>query len=458
MVPVVTRLWLKAAIGALAFACVVAPRNGVSQIPLASRSSDEQRELIARIEEEQTLHGINAPDLVRPLTALALFYGEHGDRALALAAAERANGIVRVNFGFKSLAQAPLIRLLSQTEEAQGNVERAWELEQQLFELVQQNPFDLGTVPILHDLASRRTGLLERYRTGEIPPQIFLGCYYAGGPLQPHGSSPCRNGSRRVALGALVDETEGYKWSAVRTILRTDLYARGQLDELAALAVDNCRRYRGDPLAACTEEIDLVDRLGYEVGSSVSRLDALIRTADWQLLGAPWWRPFRERVTNANAPLVPGQLAMHSVPVAEDVDDCSSCDAALETYRQAYELLKREGVAQAVIDRVFAPRLPVSLPGLRVSPFAEPVEGAGGYIDVAFDVTPQGHAMNVEIREATPEASREEKFNLVRRIEGSRFRPMTTNGEFADAAQVVVRYYLRDGPRSAQRGLGRRSG
>jgi hypothetical protein len=450
MATVHTRAWLRAAAGVLAFAAVGAPRDGVSQPPLAASSSDEQRELIARIEEEQLLHGVNAPDLIGPLTALALFYVEHGDRSLSMAAAERANAIVRMNFGLKTLEQAPLIRLLSQTEEAQGNLERAWELEQQLFGLVQQNPSDLGTVPILHDLAARRAGLLQRYRSGEIPPQIFFGCYYAGGPLQQHGASPCRNGSRRVALGALQDEAEGYKWSAVRTILRTDLYATGQLDELTAVAVDNCRRYRGDPLAACTDEIDLVDQLAYEVGSSVSRLDALIRTADWQLLGAPWWRPFRERLIYA--PLVPGQLAPGSVPVADDVDNCGSCDAALETYRQAYEELKREGVAQAVIDRVFAPRLPVSLPGLRDGPFAEPVGGGDGYIDVAFDVTTQGRAMNVEIRAATPDASREEKFKLVHRIEGSRFRPITSNGEFADAVPVVVRYYLSNGPRSAQRG------
>ncbi|HZF31410.1 MAG TPA: hypothetical protein VE907_20005, partial [Gammaproteobacteria bacterium] len=76
MVPVVMRLWLKAAAGFLAFAAVGAPRDGVSQVSqlsLDSGSNDEQRELIARIEAEQTLHGINAADLIGPLTDLALF-------------------------------------------------------------------------------------------------------------------------------------------------------------------------------------------------------------------------------------------------------------------------------------------------------------------------------------------------------------------------------------------------
>jgi len=419
------RLWLKAAAGFLAFAAVGAPRDGVSQVSqlsLDSGSNDEQRELIARIEAEQTLHGINAADLIGPLTDLALFYREHGDRGLAIAAAERAVGIVRMNLGLKSLEQAPLIGLLSQTEESRGNVERSWALEQELVELVKQHPGDLGTVPIWHDLAARRAGVLQRYRSGEFPPQIYLGCYYSGGPLQPHGASGCRAGSRGDVIGALWGEAQTYRWTAVRTILGNDLYASGRLDELAAAVVDDCRRYRVDPLDPCADEAGLVDQLAYEVGSSVPRVDALIRIADWQVVGPPWWHPFPE--------------LMFRLPTG----DCIGCGGALETYRRAYRQLEREGVAQAVIDRIFAPRVPVVLPGFGRNPFSEPVGGSGRYIDVAFNVTEQGRAVNVEIRDATPDVSRHERLDAITRIENRRFRPMMTNGEFVDAAPVVVRY------------------
>ncbi|HET7132235.1 MAG TPA: hypothetical protein VFJ95_08300 [Gammaproteobacteria bacterium] len=419
----------------LALAAVAAPCRGASQDSEEPASSHRQRELIARIEEEQTLHGVSGAQLIEPLTELALFYREHGDRALAKAAAERANGIVRMNLGLKTLEQGPLLRLLSQIEEAQGDVERAWQLELELFELVQDHPGDLGTVPILHDLSARRTALLERYSGGEIPPQIMLGCYYSHGPLAAGGAQPlpsragpsCHSGSRSRVLSTLASEVNAYKFMAVRTILGSDLYARGQLDELTDLAVDNCRRYRSDPHAACSEEIALVKQLAYEVGSSVREVDALVRTADWRMVGGQWWRSRAQQAAGLS------------------FVDCASCAAARDAYRRAYALLERAGVAQEAIDRVFAPRVPVLLPGMLKNPYVGlGAETPGRHVVVAFAVTQAGRAVNVEVRDATPDVSRVEKLHLVQRIERSRFRPMIVNGEVADAAPVVVRYDLGD--------------
>jgi hypothetical protein len=419
----------------LVFAAVAAPCGGLSQTPDASVSSDRQRQLIARIEEEQTLHGINAEQLIEPLSDLALFYLEHGDRALAKAAAERANGVVRMNLGLKTLEQAPLVRVRDQIAEAEGDAERAWQLDLELFQLVEDHPGDLGTVPILHDLAVKRSALLDRYRAGEIPPEIALGCYYLGGPLAPGigaqagpgGAGPsCHSGSRGRVLGALASEVNAYRFMAVRALLGSELYASGRLDELTALAVDNCRRYHSDPRAACAEEIDLIGRLAYDVGSSIPAVDALVRTADWRMVGGQWWRSRPQQA--AGLPFI----------------DCADCDAALDAYRQAYRALEQAGVEQDVIERVFAPRVPVLLPATVQNPYTEVGGAAGGHVDVAFEITKEGRAVNVKVRDATPEASRVEKLHLVQRIAGSRFRPMIVNGEVADAVPVVVRYDLRD--------------
>ncbi|HET8699059.1 MAG TPA: hypothetical protein VFO94_16365, partial [Gammaproteobacteria bacterium] len=355
----------------LVHAAAAVPCEGFAQTPEASvtaepsltaeasLSSDEQRRLIARIEEEQTLHGVNGAQLIEPLTDLALFYFDHGDRGLAKAAAERANGIVRVNLGLKALEQAPLLRLLSLIDEAQGDVEGAWQLEAELLDLARDHSDDLGAVPIFHDLSVRRTALLERYNTGEIPPQIALGCYYLGGPFSPYrgvrsglGSTgpSCHSGSRSRVLSALNGEVNAYKFMAVRTILGSEPYLSGRLDELTAVSVDNCRRYIADPGAACSQEISLVQELAYEVGSSLPEVDALVRTGDWQMVGGQWWRS-------------PAQQAAGLLFV-----DCAGCAAALDTYRRAYARLERAGVGQAAIDRVFAPRVPVMLPGVARNP------------------------------------------------------------------------------------------
>ncbi|HEX5049283.1 MAG TPA: tetratricopeptide repeat protein [Gammaproteobacteria bacterium] len=410
---------------------------------LDATASEQQGRLIARIDEEQTLHGVDGAELIAPLSELARFYRAHGDAALAISAAQRALGIVRAKHGLNTLEQAPLILLQSEIEEGRGNVEEAWQLEQDLLQLARQNSGDLGTVTILQDFSDKRAGLLERYRNDDRkPPQVVLGCYYAGGPLQPHGATSCRSGSKQVATAALSDEADTYRAAAVRTIVHSDHYASGEVNELLSKAVDACRHYRGDPLDACKREVELVADLAYVVGTSVPQVDAQVRMADWQLLGVPWWQA-PPRVSSA-APLVPGQLAPGSVPVSKPVEDCTGCSEALESYRRAYEELRRRGVEQAAIDRVFSPRLPVVLPASRDSVFVEPVGESGAYVDVAFEVTKQGRAVNAELRGATPGVSRERRFGVVHWIGELRFRPIMTDGQFVDAVPVVVRYPVSD--------------
>ena len=171
-------------------------------------------------------------------------------------------------------------------------------------------------------------------------------------------------------MAALSDEAEAYHAMAVRTIVHSDHYASGQVNELVAEAVDGCRHYRGDRLDACKREVELVADLAYVVGSSVPRVDAEIRIADWQLLGAPWWQA-PPRASSA-APLVPGQLAPGTVPASKPVTDvCTGCDEALAGYKRAYGQLQKEGVEQEAIDRLFAPRVPVLLPASRDNVFVE---------------------------------------------------------------------------------------
>jgi hypothetical protein len=64
-----------------------------------------------------------------------------------------------------------------------------------------------------------------------------------------------------------------------------------------------------------------------------------------------------------------------------------------------------------------------------------------GHVDVAFAITKYGRARNVEILDAT-NATEADQADLVGLLKSSRFRPRLTDGEFADASPVVVRYEL----------------
>jgi tetratricopeptide (TPR) repeat protein len=113
---------------------------------------------------------------------------------------------------------------------------------------------------------------------------------------------------------------------------------------------------------------------------------------------------------------------------------------ALEKYRQAYQLLVREGVAQPSIDRFFSPEDPVVIPTFAYTPLRSPKEARAGDVDIAFEINSSGQARNVEIVDANPTANDRDKWNLVALVRRSVFRPRVTDGQFDDAARVVVRF------------------
>jgi hypothetical protein len=117
---------------------------------------------------------------------------------------------------------------------------------------------------------------------------------------------------------------------------------------------------------------------------------------------------------------------------------------AVRAYEFAYGAAKKAGIAQAAIDALFAPELPVVLPAFHVNPLArDETRDARGHIDVVFSITKYGDGRGIDIL-ASVNASRDERERLVTLIATSRFRPRTTSGRFDGAARVIVRHYLYD--------------
>src|SRR5690606_1325556 len=171
--------------------------------------------------------GVHSAELIGPTKALALYYQEHEDHALEIAALEQARQLVRVNYGLYSLEEVPLLQQWMRAERARGNDTGAWDVEQRLLKLVRRNANDLRTVPILRDVAERRLDILARYEGGEFPPEIILGCYYSA----PEAGD-CRSGSRGRAKSALLREALSYYSQAINTILRTEGLESEELPQL----------------------------------------------------------------------------------------------------------------------------------------------------------------------------------------------------------------------------------
>jgi hypothetical protein len=398
----------------------------------APSTNDAETQLLAQLSEIQARDGPNSTESIGPMTALALIYQENGSHDLALAAIENARGVVSVNYGLYSLEELPLLQMAVRSEEARGNAEIAWDLEQEMLGLARRYPSAPETYPVHREVAGKRANVLEDYRGGGFPPQIVLGCYYSRftGPTLggPDETRSCRAGSRSAAIFALRGEVTYYYRQALDTLLHNDLSSdelRAFLDDVLPVA------YRGDANVDVGPVFRRLAEYDSRNPSSTpqSRAILLIEVADWntvrlnQELARSSLRPLVMRVTD---------------------EDAAAAEALLlEQYEQAYAELEKAGTEQGSIDAFFAPPVPVVLPTFVPAPLATEEAGSTGYIDVAFDVTQYGRAENVEILGSTKSVIRRAEKDLVTLIEESSFRPRTTNGQFVGTSSVEVRYYVR---------------
>jgi hypothetical protein len=404
-----------------ALAAAPAVRSGTPFEPIAH--NDRQAEIVDDIRTEQKLNGVYSAALVEPLTALSFLYQESGDHTLAIAAIERALQVQRVNYGLRTLDQAPLIRQWIDNAERMGDVAMAWDLEQALIALVQKNPDDLRAVPILREIGDRRMDLLVRFARGKFPPppQIILGCYYDPvEDLLAYDARGCHAGSRRVAVQAILEEAQSYYRDAIDVLQRNDLYSSAELRELEMKLVRTSylhgRDYAGkeSPSRAAVGRESLSRVLAYDVASNApaeARVATLVQMADWDLMFA---------------------------------DGRNQNDAVLANYETAYRALEKAGSTQASIEETFSPQTPVAIPAFLPSPFkpCAPASESKSYIDVAFEIDRFGKSDKIKIVGSTDDVTNSAKRDLVRAIARSRFRPQFSAGHVAEDARVVVRHCL----------------
>jgi len=391
----------------------------IAQVVAQEQAEDVVTSVTEQIEEIQSAQGIASPELIAPLTNLGLILREQGDVALAIATFERARHLVRVNYGLSSFKEAPLVRQLVQIEEARGNAAAAWELEQQLLGMIYRSPGPRpGATQMLREIADKRADVLERYSVGEFPPQIELGCYYAG-PRRRDGlevaPASCRSGSSWSVKQALYDEATRYYFDVMEMIRFSEGPSSDDLPEIytAVLRASYAARndygteYQGRGMLRAIYE----RHVKYAAPLPV-QMDALLQRVDWDLLYAGG------RKKN---------------------------EAAFQAYEALYERFQQEDLEQSLLDEMFSPSAPVVLPAFMPNPLASnETPGSSGYIDVAFEITKYGEGKSIEILDTSTNTTEAARLRLRDLIKWNRFRPRMANGAFEDPARVVVRYYVND--------------
>jgi hypothetical protein len=406
---------------------LVLPCNSFAQ---ALPAPDPEQQYLELIEQREEDGGITAPELIEPLVAIGEYYYEQQNYERAAESFERARTIMRVNTGFDTPQELPLLARQVASEEARGNVVVAWELEQSLLQLARQNISKLESVPIFVAAAEKRFDVWERYRTGDHPPEIELGCYYdrsryIGGmmlrmpvPVVTLSRENCGAGERNTAMVALLLDARTNLLFGIESLLQNDRYAG---EELMQLVVEVLR----------TSQV-------------ISR--RLLSTSDPALAGlmqrllayAP--KDSADAVRRAEFLL---QLADMNVVRARQARRMSGFAAVHEQYEQAWQALEAEGFESEALQELFAPAVPIVLPSYAANPLNRVTEAeATGYIDVSFRITDKGTTRSVEILESSAGVARSDIRQLRQLIDQSSFRPRMEAGKVVDMVPVTVRYFV----------------
>ena len=443
---------------------------------------ERQRQILDKIQEIQSQDGPYSPELLEQLNGLILLYRESDDQALALVAIERALQVLRANSGLYTLEQVPLIWQRIGAEEARGNHAEVWNLEQELLTLVRRYPDDLRAAPILHQMADRQMAVLDRVLEGETPPQVAYGCFYKTWPSDDSGS--CGAGSRKEMVRNMLAEAQRNYADAIAVVLRNEEYDSDELRELEMellrgadlIRSESDDERRGITGSRILTRAEIPVPLVPGAGVSEIREPWRSRTAPVREL-AKWEFPYETagsdqenflyeneaRERRLRDPYHRGRQSLRrlysygavsegsplrqatAIALMADWDLLFSHHGfAVEGYELARAMLQRAGEPETSTVQLFAPATPVVLPAFRPNPLTrDETRPATGHIDVAFTITKYGRGRDVEIRGAS-NAAEAAQHDLVVLIKSNRFRPRLTNGEFAEASPVAMRYYLYD--------------
>ena len=413
----------------------------------------EQR-LLEQIDELKAEEGLYAEGLIEPLRELGLRYEEAGNHVQAVVALQEARHVIRANRGLFSATvdEALVLRQQIRSEKALGNGERVWNLQHELIIIAREHLDDIRMLPVFRELIDDRTERLGTFSTTsyrELPPGIYVPCENGVGPTRinsgrraaPVPVSDARNceyGTWRTVVARLHGAVLRNYADAIAVLIRNGDYASQELRDLEKQALRllpslqdrGCsvgfREFLDSPLVdSC------VDTAG---GGGVGGWASLMRLAYYEVhSGAP-------AGARANAFAELGDWYLRAEHLSSGRKFSPADQIALTLYEQAFAELRQGHDAREAMAQIFSPELPVMLPTYAPNPLAS--TASSRFIDVAFAITQYGEAGQIEILDSSENATGTEEKNLIRLIKYGSFRPRAVDGELADSAPVVVRYYL----------------
>ncbi len=425
---------------------------------------EPDQRLLEQLDELRSEQGSNAEGLIDPLRALALLYQEADEHALAVVALREARQILRANRGLfpATVDEALVLRQLVRSEKALRHGEQVWNLQHDMITIARLHLDDMRMLPIFLELIDDRTERLDEYSTtgfGDLPPGIYVPCGTGAMPAQLSRSETvrgkrsapvpvsdarnCEYGTWRTVVERLRGAVLRNYADAIAVLIRNGDYASQELRDLEkqALSLPFERGFVSCSAGTFREilESELVDSCLDPVGgSSVGGWASLMRLVFYEVRsGAP-------AAARASAYAELGDWYLRTEHLASSGKSTGADEIALNLYEQAVVELRQGDDASESMAEMFSPELPVALPTYAPNPLAS--TESSRFIDVAFAITKYGESGEIEILDSSEDATRAEERDLVRLVQYGSFRPRAVDGELADSASVVVRYYLPENP------------
>jgi hypothetical protein len=385
-----------------------------------------ERSSIAKYEQAiaaaQSKHGPYAHAISEQAMALGLLLQRTGDQQAALKAFERSMHVLRVNTGLFSSEQVPVMKAIINSHIQLGDVANAHAMQEALFNLQrkQHGQDQLALVPALLEWADWNVNLylVQGMRHADMltlsaaqlssalhDPRLSLAYSSYSEALQILARQTAVPDERLVsterklaALNFMINRELQDTYGAVAGYMERnpDYNSPGQVLEQANSALF----FAGsDALKRAIEHSYNVPEPDYDAIAA-----RMMELGDWYLL-------FDRRA------------------------------AALEIYADALQVMQEARLPQEDVERIMSPGMPVQTPDttlLAVTP--PPSERFAGFIDVQFELSRFGMAMNPQII-ASSGADRHIEKDLLRTIRGCKFRPKFVAGNATNDQKIQLRYY-----------------
>lgn len=400
-------------------AAAASARSGPAAAPMpGTRLSIEQYR--RRIRETEDRFGPYHPSLSEDSLALARLYQSEGRHQEAVAAFERAFHVTRVNGGLFDIRQHIILRGMIDSYIALEEFAKADEKQQYLFYLYRRNyrNDETAMLPAMIEWADWNVNL--HLRESAAAPPLY----------------PDERGLGRGVLPPRLALAQDLYYGVLETLARSaDLQDPRLVSterKLAALhyVVD---RERTRQLAFTLAMAGGYDPLRQDLDQGASAhfyngSDALKRAIAW----------------SSNAPNPEsGDIAERILELGDWYLLFDRRDAALETYEEAFAVLRAASLPEQEIERIMTPGMPVQVPAIPAPPAEGIPADYKGYIDVEFRLSKFGMASRPQIisAPAVEGAYEDIEKELLRTIRSCKFRPKFVGGAVASEETVRLRYY-----------------